>query len=182
MLNVVTNKGLFANLMRAAEITDEHVGLGSRGCRSPEPASAGAIGDGRMAIQAVIELVFRHGCVAFQPLLHHIYRSSAHGMIALVLNDISPDAIDQSLDTVVKKLPLTIPGLRYFVPLDDDLPTVIYEASLIFASTRSFRKWLVSLGVDESFVMPLHSLGARLPHRRSSFAISALQDREHALG
>lgn len=135
-----------------------------------------------MAIQAVIELVLRHGCVAFQPLLHHIYRSSAHGIIVLVLNDISPDAIDDSLDPVVKQLPLTIPGLRYFVPGQVNLPAAIYEANLIFAATISFQRWLVGLGIDSSAVLPLHSLSTWLPRSNSRPALPVDRPRSHACG
>lgn len=116
-----------------------------------------------MDVRAVVELNAQHGRAGAKPLLHHIYRSSAVGVIAIVLNGIDWRAIDSLTDEAVRQLPLTIPGLRYFALDDPGLPAAIAGAGFIFASTRLFRAWLDGHGVERVAVLPMRRIRSLLP-------------------
>lgn len=77
------------------------------------------------------------------------YRSSRHGLVVFVLNDVAPAAIDVILDPVVSTMPLSIPGVLY-VQISDEarVSQAVTSAETIYVATEAFRNLAVSYGAS----------------------------------
>ncbi len=134
-----------------------------------------------MGAQAVIEITRDPDGGLPAKLILEAYRASAHGVVVLVLREISPPAIDRILDDLVLQMPLGTPGVIY-VDADDELSVLDLGrgADVIFAATDKFRALVSAPAIDPSVVRPLdHALG--FMSRRGRQPASEESDKERVL-
>ena len=77
-------------------------------------------------------------------LIRETYRASERVPIALVLNGVSPQAVNAVLDPIVATMPFAIPGVIYLdIRQRERLIEAIISASQIYVATRRFLDLLV---------------------------------------
>ncbi|MCA1405020.1 hypothetical protein I6F26_08510 [Ensifer sp. IC3342] len=108
-----------------------------------------------MHVLNVIEITHTDGLLPAAAIIT-AYRSSRHGLVVFVLNDVAPAAIDLILDPVVSTMPLSIPGVLY-VPISDEARVIqaVTSAEAIYAATEAFRDLAVSYGASPGKVRPV---------------------------
>ncbi|MCJ8159138.1 hypothetical protein [Sphingomonas sp. LaA6.9] len=96
---------------------------------------------------AVLEIIPGNPGSPCIDLLCAAYRASAQGLIILVLHDVSPRAVDNALDDLVRRMPLGIPGLRYVdIRSGEAIGEALRSTDLVLAATREFRSWAEAFG------------------------------------
>ncbi|WEX85842.1 hypothetical protein PZN02_002077 [Sinorhizobium garamanticum] len=101
-----------------------------------------------MHVQNVIEITQTDGLLPAAVIIT-AYRSSRHGLVVFVLNDVAPAAIDVILDPVVSTMPLSIPGVLY-VQISDEagVSQAVTSAEAIYVATEAFRNLAVGYGAS----------------------------------
>lgn len=115
-----------------------------------------------MRVRGVVEISGRKGRVP-AGLVEDCYRASQNGLVALVLRDIPPQAVDRILDPLVPTLPLNIPGVLYIDSRETGrVREALLAAESIFVATAAFRGVVRALGVAPRLIAPVSQAGRSL--------------------
>jgi hypothetical protein len=94
--------------------------------------------------------------------LESIYELSTHRQIALLLRSASPILINTILDPVVRRYPISIPGLRYCIGMSDpEIDLFITNSQWIWGNSRRLRSLIFVRGLGARY-LPLSCWDRRL--------------------
>jgi hypothetical protein len=109
-----------------------------------------------MQVQAVIEICSQpDGDFPFE-LVRQAYSASRRGTIIFILRGVSPAAIDQALDALVRELPLSLPGVLYVDAENyEAVKDAILATNAIFYSTDEFKASVADLDPNARTIRPV---------------------------
>jgi hypothetical protein len=105
--------------------------------------------------QAVVEIAPDADGQLPVELIRHAYRASEQGLIVLILQDITPSAVDRILDPLVSMSRLDIPGVLYIDAKNQSaVLQAVHDAQVIFAATDRLRSLIAAFGMRCGAVQP----------------------------
>ncbi|NRP73086.1 hypothetical protein ILFOPFJJ_03985 [Ensifer psoraleae] len=127
-----------------------------------------------MQTRSVIEIVESGGRLPTELIVAGYWASQA-GLVAFVLNGVTPQAINLVLDPIVTTLPLSIPGVLY---IDISDRTRVREAVMcaeeIYGASKIFRHLTDCYGIAPSLVL---SVAVAIPKLESRTLLSERDSR-----
>ena len=111
-----------------------------------------------MFVLAVVEIKRGQDGTLPSDLIRLAYRASRRGCIALLLNGVQANEVDEIIDDLVTQMPLNTPGLLYVEAGNLALlGEVCRKAAMIFVSEAARRRCAASLSLRRPDVRHLHT-------------------------